>query len=261
MWSRAFSTLSIRAFSSTAVAAAAPADFAEAAVAAGLSTNKPRRQRHERQAEGLQERRTQVRRAARARLLGPLRQPEGRHGHQREREDEPVARHAHGGIDHLRALIPRRVQRPDHGEELVEQDASADGADQEHERVDPAGGETRRRRAGAPGAHDESHAEQQAAHDLGAVDGRHEEDLVQLDPAERHQIRQPQHGGDERGEHHLHDGHVGEVEDAGQTARTAEAGPLQREAEAEADQQREEEGRGRAEGIEAVEGVNHAIAS
>ena len=164
-------------------------------------------------------------------------------------------------IDHLRALIPGRVERADHGEELVEQDAAADGANQEHERVDPAGGETRRRRAGAPGAHDKSDTEQQAAHDLGAVDGRHEEDLIEPDPAERHQIRESQHRGDEGGEHHLHNGHVGEVEDAGQTARTAEAGPLERETEAETDQQCEEEGLGGAEGIEAVEGVNHAIAS
>ena len=50
------------------------------------------------------------------------------------------------------------------------------------------GGQPGGRGPGAPGPQGEPHAEQQAARDLGAVNGRHKENPVHLDPSEGNHV-------------------------------------------------------------------------
>jgi hypothetical protein len=124
-----------------------------------------------------------------------------------------------------------------------------------------AAGQTDRTGARTPAAEHEAHAKQQPAYDLCPVDRRKRVDLVGRHPTQGQGVGQAEHGGDHGGEHDLQHGHVLEVEDAGELARAAEAGPFQDKAEGQPQEQGRCPGIGRAELFRAEIGLNHAIAS
>ena len=82
----------------------------------------------------------------------------------------------------------------------------------------------------------------------------HQVDEAQVEPAEPAQVGDPEHGRDDRSEHHFEHGHVVQVELRRQLARAAEAGTLEEEAEAGAEDEGEDEGHLVAEKAVLVEG-------
>ena len=108
--------------------------------------------------------------------------------------------------------------------DLVEEHASDHGPDQEDHGIQPAGCNSHSRCAWTPSRHGKAHAKDQTADDLGSVHRGQKVDLIALDHPYRHKEVQPEHGRNHGREHDLEDGHIAEVEDAGQLPGAAEPG-------------------------------------